>query len=192
MAKTTAQTKAAVLGIDKTIADLITLHFAKDGREQIAQNAYKNAKEKYEISLVEERELLVSEVEILNVELEEAQRNAIPTKSEMMRAELEVKKAEQALEEAFESGYAEATQQLVNRCIDNNVAPTAFKTMRRIRIKDVTLPQFASEVRALEAAKANLASMSETAKVKQLKSIITSLKEQIADIDAYLADEVVA
>ena len=192
MAKTTAQQKAAVLGIDKTIDSLITIHFAKDGREQTAKQAYKTSTEEYEASLVKERELLVAEVEILNVELSEAQRIAIPSESQVLRAKLEVKKAEQALSDKFENGLADATREIVQRAIDGYVAPSFHKTLRRIRTKDVTLSQVAAEVRNLEAAKANLAAMAETAEVKRLKASIKAYEEQIADIDAYLADEVIA
>lgn len=190
--KTAAEQKAAILGIDKTIDGLISLHYAKDGREQLAKEAYKTSKEKYEASLVKERELLIAEVEILEVELAEAQSKAVPTESQVMRAELEVKKAEQALNEKFESGLVDATREIVQRAIDGYVAPSFHKTLRRIRTKDVTLPQVAGEVRALETAKANLAAMAETAEVKRLKDSIKAYEEQIADIDAYLADEVTA
>lgn len=183
-----ATAKSKLLGVNANIQRLIKMQFAKEGKEQMALEAFNNSVEEYKTSLGKEKELLNSELVILEVELQEAKRNAVPTESQVMRAKLEVKKAEQALDEKFEEGLAEATRMIVEAASKNGAVPAVYhKTLRRIELRDETLSQVASEVAALKTAKVDLAAMAETVTVKSLTDKIAAHKASIEEIDAYLA-----
>lgn len=183
-----ATAKSKLLGVNANIQRLIKMQFAKEGKEQMALESFNNSVEEYKTSLGKEKDLLNTELAILEVELLEAQRTAIPTESQVMRAKLEVKKAEQALDDKFEEGLAQATRLIVDAASKDGSVPAVYhKTLRRIELRDETLAQVNVEVRNLETAKSNLAAMSETSAVKALTSKIAAHKAAIEEIDAYLA-----
>lgn len=165
---------------------IVKRNYSKDGKETAALEAISNANTQFQATLVKEKANLQKEISILNLELQDAQRNATPTQAQIERAKLDLEKAQQALEDKFDRAYNAAVQEFATTAMTSDVPMSFMKELYRVEMKDTTHEAVQREVVAVKAAQARLDGMSETPEVLTLRRKIVDLEEQIASIDLFL------